>query len=157
MSGQKNSDFRIGDLVKVLSLETEGHIIALADSKGRFTVEMGILTSRFPASDLLILEEKKVTTPKARISTDGNIHKGYGFRPEINLLGQTVDEALANLDKFLDDALLVHATTVRVVHGKGTGALRKAIHEHLRTLRYVKEYRLGEFGEGDAGVTVVKL
>ena len=156
-SGQKAGDFRLGDRVKVLSLDTEGHIIALADSKGLFTVEMGILTSRFPASDLLILEEEKVKAPKVRAASEGNMHKGYSFRPELNLLGQTVDEAIANLDKFLDDALLAHATTVRVVHGKGTGALRKGIHEHLRGLRFVKEYRLGEFGEGDAGVTVVKL
>ena len=83
------------------------------------------------------------------------MHKGSSFQPELNLLGKTVDEALMEIDKFLDDALLAHATTVRIVHGKGTGALRKGIHEHLRTLRYVKSYRLGEFGEGDAGVTVV--
>lgn len=156
-SGQKDSDFHIGDRVKVLSLDTEGHIIKLADSKGLFTVEMGILTSRFPASDLLILEEEKVKLPKVRAAVEGNIHKGSSFQPELNLLGKTVDEALMEIDKFLDDALLAHATTVRIVHGKGTGALRKGIHEHLRTLRYVKSYRLGEFGEGDAGVTVVSL
>ena len=156
-SGQKDSDFHIGDRVKVLSLDTEGHIIKLADSKGLFTVEMGILTSRFPASDLLILEEEKVKLPKVRAAVEGNIHKGASFQPELNLLGKTVDEALMEIDKFLDDALLAHATTVRIVHGKGTGALRKGIHEHLRTLRYVKSYRLGEFGEGDAGVTVVSL
>ena len=156
-SGQKNSDFHIGDRVKVLSLDTEGHIIALADSKGLFTVEMGILTSRFPASDLLILEEKKVSAPKVRAAGEGNMHKGYTFTPEINLLGFTVDDAIMKLDKFLDDALLAHAATVRIVHGKGTGALRRGIHEHLRTLRYVKDYRLGEFGEGDAGVTIVSL
>ena len=156
-SGQKDSDFHIGDRVKVLSLDTEGHIIKLADSKGLFTVEMGILTSRFPASDLLILAEEKVKLPKVRAAVEGNIHKGSSFQPELNLLGKTVDEALMEIDKFLDDALLAHATTVRIVHGKGTGALRKGIHEHLRTLRYVKSYRLGEFGEGDAGVTVVSL
>ena len=156
-SGHKDSDFHIGDRVKVLSLDTEGHIIKLADSKGLFTVEMGILTSRFPASDLLILAEEKVKLPKVRAAGEGNMHKGSSFQPELNLLGKTVDEALMEIDKFLDDALLAHATTVRIVHGKGTGALRKGIHEHLRTLRYVKSYRLGEFGEGDAGVTVVSL
>ena len=156
-SGQKDSDFHIGDRVKVLSLDTEGHIIKLADSKGLFTVEMGILTSRFPASDLLILAEEKVKLPKVRAAGEGNMHKGSTFQPELNLLGKTVDEALMEIDKFLDDALLAHASTVRIVHGKGTGALRKGIHEHLRTLRYVKSYRLGEFGEGDAGVTVVSL
>ena len=156
-SGQKQGDFRLGDLVKVLSLNTEGHVIALPDSKGLITVEMGILNSRFPASDLVILEEEKITGPAVQAARGGSIQKSLNFSPELNLLGRTVDEALMELDKFLDDALLAHATTVRVVHGKGTGALRKAIHERLRTLRYVKEYRLGEFGEGDAGVTVVKL
>jgi DNA mismatch repair protein MutS2 len=83
--------------------------------------------------------------------------KGYTFNPEINLLGKTVDEAIAELDKFLDDAILAHAETVRVVHGKGTGALRKGIHEYLRKKKYVKKFSLAEYGEGDAGVTIVKL
>ncbi len=156
-SGQKDSDFHIGDRVKVLPLDLEGHIIKLADSKGLFTVEMGILTSRFPAQDLLILEEEKVILPKVRAASEGNIHKSSTFQPELNLLGKTVDEAIMEVDKFLDDALLAHATTVRIVHGKGTGALRRGVHEHLRTLRFVRSYRLGEFGEGDAGVTIVSL
>ena len=83
--------------------------------------------------------------------------KSLSVRPEINLLGKTVDEAVMELDKYLDDALLSHLYTVRVVHGKGTGALRKGIHEYLRRQKHVKSYRLGEFGEGDAGVTIVEL
>ncbi|MCR4838529.1 MAG: endonuclease MutS2 [Eubacterium sp.] len=158
-SGHKDSDFQVGNLVKVLSLDTEGRIVKLADSKGLFTVEMGILTSRFPASDLLILEEEKVKekAPKVRAASEGSFNKSLSFRPELNLLGKTVDEALIEVDKFLDDALLAHVETVRIVHGKGTGALRRAIHEHLRKLRYVKSYRLGEYGEGDSGVTIVTL
>ncbi len=156
-SGQKQSDFHLGDRVKVLSLNTEGHVTALADSKGLITVEIGIISSRFPASDLVILQEETVTGPKVKAAREGHIMKAMTFSPELNLLGMTVDEAIMEMDKFLDDALLAHATTVRIVHGKGTGALRKGIHEHLRRLKYVKEFRLGEFGEGDAGVTVVKL
>ena len=158
-SGHKDSDFQVGNLVKVLSLDTEGRIVKLADSKGLFTVEMGILTSRFPASDLLILAEEKVRekAPKVRAASEGSFNKSLSFRPELNLLGKTVDEALIEVDKFLDDALLAHVETVRIVHGKGTGALRRAIHEHLRKLRYVKSYRLGEYGEGDSGVTIVTL
>ena len=156
-SGQKQGDFHLGDRVKVLSLNTEGHVTALADSKGLITVEIGIISSRFPASDLVILQEETVTGPKVQAARGGHIQKAMNFSPELNLLGMTVDEAVMELDKFLDDALLAHATSVRIVHGKGTGALRKGVHEHLRKLRYVKEFRLGEFGEGDAGVTVVKL
>ena len=158
-SGHKDSDFQVGNLVKVLSLDTEGRIVKLADSKGLFTVEMGILTSRFPASDLLILAEEKVRekAPKVRAASEGSFNKSLSFRSELNLLGKTVDEALIEVDKFLDDALLAHVETVRIVHGKGTGALRRAIHEHLRKLRYVKSYRLGEYGEGDSGVTIVTL
>ena len=77
--------------------------------------------------------------------------------PEINLIGMTVDEAIAVLDKYLDDAYLAHLPSVRIVHGKGTGALRKAVHKHLKRLKYVKSFHLGEFGEGDAGVTIADL
>ena len=81
--------------------------------------------------------------------------KSLSVSTEINLLGRTVDEALAELDKYLDDAYLAHLPSVRVVHGKGTGALRNAVHNHLKRLKYVQEFRLGEYGEGDAGVTIV--
>ena len=83
--------------------------------------------------------------------------KARTIKPEINLLGLTVDEAIMELDKYLDDACLSHLNQVRVVHGKGTGALRKGVHEYLKKQSYVKSFRLGEFGEGDAGVTIVEL
>ncbi|MBQ6230296.1 MAG: endonuclease MutS2 [Eubacterium sp.] len=157
-SGHKAKDFHIGDTVKVLSLDTEGHILELPDNSGTALVGMGILSSRLPISDLLIIkEDKKSSSGPGRKAFTSGISKSYSFKPEINLLGKTVDEAIAELDKFLDDAMLSHAETVRVVHGKGTGALRKGIHDHLRHLSYVKKFRLGEFGEGDAGVTIVSL
>ena len=119
---------------------------------------MGILRSMCSPEDLLILPDEDVKKEKtyihAAVSTGS---KAYSFNPEINLLGKTVDEALSALDKFLDDALLTHVSTVRIVHGKGTGALRKAIHEYLKHQKYVKRFHLGEFGEGDSGVTIVEL
>ncbi len=81
--------------------------------------------------------------------------KSASISPEINLIGKMVDEAISELDKYLDDAYLAHLEQVRVVHGKGTGALRKAVQDHLRRMKNVKEFHLGEYGEGDAGVTIV--
>lgn len=154
-SGFKTSDFHIGDRVMVISLNVEGHVIKTADAKGLITVEMGILNSRFPASDLMILPDEKPSVKTVKAMSGGNINKGYIFKPEINLLGKTVDEAISELEKFLDDAMLSHASQVTIVHGKGTGALRKGIQDYLRRQRYVKSFRAGEFGEGDAGVTIV--
>ncbi len=154
-SGFKAADFHIGDRVMVISLNVEGHVIKTADAKGLITVEMGILNSRFPASDLMILPDEKPSVKTVKAMSGGNINKGYTFKPEINLLGKTVDEAISELEKFLDDAMLSHAAQVTIVHGKGTGALRKGIQDYLRRQRYVKSFRAGEFGEGDAGVTIV--
>ena len=158
-SGLAPEDFRIGDSVHVISLNTDGHIISGPDSKGLLTVEMGILSSKFPASDLLILPDDDIAKTKEDKPKRSAGVKSFGkaghFSPEINLLGKTVDEAVAALDKFLDDALLSHAETVRIVHGKGTGALRKGIHEYLKRQRFIKEFKLAEFGDGDAGVTIV--
>ncbi|SER04033.1 DNA mismatch repair protein MutS2 [Lachnospiraceae bacterium NE2001] len=159
-SGHKLTDFHIGDKVLVLSLDTEGHIIGLPDSKGLLEVEMGILTSRHPADDLLIIDEDKIKTKNAaeqfRMASVGP-GVAYTFRPEINLLGKTVDDAVQALDKYLDEALLAHAEQVTIIHGKGTGVLRRGITEYLKKKKFVKEFRSGEFGEGDAGVTIVKL
>ncbi|MFQ9985771.1 MAG: Smr/MutS family protein [Lachnospiraceae bacterium] len=94
--------------------------------------------------------------PAAKKSTYG-LGKAAAISAEINLIGDTVDEALPRLDKYLDDAYLAHLGQVRVVHGKGTGALKNAVHRHLKTLKYVKSFRLGVFGEGDTGVTIVEF
>ena len=154
-SGFKAADFHMGDRVMVISLNVEGHVIKTADTKGLITVEMGILNSRFPASDLMILPDEKPSVKTVKAMSGGNINKGYTFKPEINLLGKTVDEAISELEKFLDDAMLSHAAQVTIVHGKGTGALRKGIQDYLRRQKFVKSFRAGEFGEGDAGVTIV--
>lgn len=156
----KPSDFKLGESVKVLSMNLTGTICSLPDSRQTVTVQMGILRSQVPLSDLEIIEEPVSYTAKNMKRTNKGklkMSKSLSVSPEINLLGKTVDEAVMELDKYLDDALLSHLNTVRVVHGKGTGALRKGIHEYLRRQRHVKSYRLGEFGEGDAGVTIVEL
>ena len=156
----KPSDFKLGESVKVLSMNLTGTISSKPDSRGNVTVQMGILRSQVNISDLEIIEEVNPYSPKAMKRTSkGRIkmNKSLSVSPEINLLGKTVDEAVSELDKYLDDALLSHLNSVRVVHGKGTGALRKGIHEYLRRQKHVKSYRLAEYGEGDAGVTIVEL
>ena len=156
----KPEDFKLGESVKVLSMNLTGTIQSLPDSRGNVTVQMGILRSQVNIADLEIIEEPSAYTPKKLNRTSkGRIgmSKSLSVSPEINLLGKTVDEAVAELDKYLDDAILSHLNTVRVVHGKGTGALRKGIHEYLRRQKHVKSYHLAEYGEGDAGVTIVEL
>ena len=156
----KPSDFKLGESVKVLSMNLTGTSGSLPDARGNVTVQMGILRSQVNISDLEIIEEVSPYAPKRMNRTAKSkikMSKSLSVSPEINLLGKTVDEAVAELDKYLDDALLSHLNSVRVVHGKGTGALRKGIHEYLRRQKHVKSYRLAEFGEGDAGVTIVEL
>ena len=156
----KPSDFKLGESVKVLSMNLTGTVSSLPDARGNLTVQMGILRSQVNISDLEIIEEpSSYGAKKMNRTSKGKIKMGKSLsvRPEINLLGRTVDEAVAELDKYLYDALLAHLYTVRVVHGKGTGALRKGIHEYLRRQKHVKSYHLAEFGEGDAGVTIVEL
>ena len=156
----KPSDFHLGDSVKVLSMNLKGSVSSLPDAKGNLFVQMGILRSQVHMSDLEIIDEPLSDTEKKFHRTSAGkmkMNKSMSIRPEINLLGKTVDEAIAELDKYLDDAYLSHVSPVRIVHGKGTGALRNGIHNYLKRLKYVKSYRLGEFGEGDAGVTIVEF
>lgn len=156
----KPGDFKLGESVKVLSMNLTGTVTSLPDSRGNVTVQMGILRSQVHISDLEIIEETPSYTAKNLHRTaKGKLKMGKSFSvsPEINLLGKTVDEAVAELDKYLDDASLAHLTSVRVVHGKGTGALRAGIHNYLRRQKHVRSFRLGAFGEGDAGVTIVEL
>lgn len=152
-------DFRIGDSVRVLSLNLNGTVSTLPNAKGDLFVQMGILRSQVNIKDLERLDEPVITAPNLSRTSSGKIKmsKTSTISPEINLIGKTVDEALSVMDKYLDDAYLSHLSQVRVVHGKGTGALRQAVHTHLKRLKYVKSYRLGAFGEGDAGVTIVEF
>ena len=156
----KPSDFKLGESVRVLSMNLNGSVVSLPDPKGNVTVQMGILRSQVPISDLEIIEETPSYSAKQMHKTSkGKMKMGKSFSvsTEINLLGKTVDEAIAELDKYLDDAALAHLSPVRVVHGKGTGALRSGIHKYLKRQKHVKSFRLGEFGEGDEGVTIVEL
>lgn len=157
-SKNKASDFKLGDSVHVISLNLEGIIRSLPNQKGEVTVQMGILQSTVPITDVELIQEEKKQSPKQKTAQyRASVNKSMNIKPEINLLGKTVDEAISELDKYLDDACLSHLNQVRVVHGKGTGALRKGVHEYLKRQSYVKSFRLGEFGEGDAGVTIVEL
>ena len=146
-----------GDSVKIISMGLKGIVNSLPDAKGNLFVQCGIMRTQANINDLALIDDAPVSTPSMKTSNTGRIKmsKSMSVSTEINLLGKTVDEALAALDKYLDDAYIAHLPSVRVVHGKGTGALRSAVHSHLKRLKYVKEYRLGEYGEGDAGVTIV--
>lgn len=155
---------KIGDGVRVLSLNLKGTVSTLPDAKGNLYVQMGILRSQVKLNDLELLPEDSVSAPgldTSRKSGSGagkiKMSKSATISPEVNLIGMTVDEAIPVMDKYLDDAYLSHLTQVRVVHGRGTGALRAGVHKHLKRLNYVKEFHLGEYGEGDTGVTIVKF
>ncbi len=152
-------DVRPGDTVRVLSMNLKGTISTRPDSKGYLFVQMGIIRSKVHISDLELIDEPVITTPSLSRTGAGKIRmsKSASVSTEINLLGKTVDEAIAELDKYLDDAYIAHLKTVRIVHGKGTGALRKGVHNYLKRQKHVASYRLGEFGEGDAGVTIVEF
>ena len=173
---------KIGDGVKVISMNLKGTVSSLPNARGDLYVQMGILRSLVNIKDLALLNESSISGPgldnsagsaggrgagrnsaktpgafgKGKSSQSGiKMSKSFSVSPEINLIGLTVDEAVPELDKYLDDAYLAHLPQVRVVHGRGTGALRAGVHKHLKRLNYVKEFHLSEFGEGDTGVTIV--
>lgn len=143
----------------------KGTVSSKPDAKGDLFVQCGIIRSKVNLRDLVLINEDALTpTPKSKFSPSSHsssskigMSKAKSFSMEINLLGKTVDEAIAELDKYLDDAYLSHAPSVRIVHGKGTGALRAAVQRHLKSISYVKSFHLGEFGEGDAGVTIAEF
>lgn len=153
-------NLRIGDSVKVISMNIKGTVHSLPNGKGDLYVQMGILRSLVNINDLILLADE--TTPagkKFQKTSAGKIKmsKSASVSAEINLIGKTTDEAIPLLDKYLDDAYLAHLPSVRIVHGKGTGALRNAVQTHLRRLKYVKSFHLGEFGVGDSGVTIAEF
>lgn len=152
----KPNQIKLGDSVKVVSMGLKGTISSLPDKSGKLFVQCGIIRSQVALSDLVPIEEETIHTGKMQRTSSGKLKmsKSFSVSTEINLLGKTVDEALSELDKYLDDAYLAHLPSVRIVHGKGTGALRSAVQNYLRKNKIVKSYRQGEFGEGDAGVTI---
>ena len=159
-TNQAPKNLRIGDRVKVLSMNLVGTVHTLPNTKGDLTVQMGILSSQVNVRDLVLLDDDGTpVNAKAKKTGFGKakLNKASSISTEIHLIGKTTDEAIALLDKYLDDAYLSHLPSVRIVHGKGTGALRNAVHAHLKRCKYVKSYHLGEYGEGDAGVTIAEF
>ena len=175
---------KIGDGVKVLSMNLKGTVSSLPDSTGNLFVQMGILRPKVNIRDIELIREddisatlgdgssrsygavsgtgtskSKKTFSQAKGSHSGSgqikMSKSFSVSPEVNLIGMTTDEAVPAMEKYLDDAYLAHLPSVRVVHGRGTGALKTACHKRLKQLKYVKDFRLGEFGEGGTGVTIV--
>lgn len=155
---------KLGDGVRVLNMNLNGTVSSLPNARGELFVQMGILRSLVNVSDLELLNEPSVTgrgifngvkSGGGSLNSSTRMQKSFTTSPEVNLIGKTTDEAIPVLEKYLDDAYLAHLPQVRVVHGRGTGALKNAVHKRLKQLKYVKEFRLGEFGEGDTGVTIV--
>ncbi|HKM04945.1 MAG TPA: endonuclease MutS2 [Lachnospiraceae bacterium] len=156
----KPSQLKLGDNVKVISMGLKGTVSSIPDQKGNLFVQCGIIRSKIHISDLVLSNDAPgVTNPylKKSSSERSKLSKSSTISMEINLLGRTVDEAISELDKYLDDAYLSHLPSVRIVHGKGTGALRSAVQSHLKKTTYIKSFRIGEFGEGDAGVTIAEF
>lgn len=161
---KKNLDpakLKKGDSVKILSMGLKGTVSTLPDNKGNLFVQCGIMRSQVNVNDLILIDDAPMSYKPSGMNGTGSgkikMSKSFSVSTEINLLGKTVDEAIAALDKYLDDAYLAHLPSVRIVHGKGTGALRNAVQSHLKKCKYVKSYRLGELGEGDAGVTIAEF
>lgn len=151
-------DFKVGDTVHVLSMNLNGTVATLPNAKGELYVQMGAFRSQVSMKDLELVEAEKPAENAARTQAGKiKMSKSMSISPECNLIGMRVDEALPVLDKYLDDAYLSHLSQVTIIHGRGTGALRDAVHAHLKRTKYVKSYRVGAFGEGDHGVTIVEF
>ena len=156
----KASELHVGDMVRVVSMGLTGTVHTLPDAKNEVDVQMGIMHSKVKLSDLELIPEEGASKKKNKgmvARGSGAFSKAASISPELMLIGMTVDEAVMKLEKYIDDACLSHLTQVRIVHGKGTGALRNAVHDSLRRNKLVSSFRLGEFGEGDAGVTIAEL
>ena len=157
-SNAKPEKLSIGDSVLVIPMNLKGTVSTLPDQKGNFFVQMGIMRSKVNLSDVAKLEEDSISLNgkpvNKKTASSMNFSKSLTISPEIMLIGKTTDEAVSELEKYLDDAYLSHLEQVRIVHGRGTGALKNAVHTLLKKTAYIKSYRLGEFGEGDTGVTI---
>ncbi len=159
----KESQLKLGESVKIVSMGLKGTISSKPDKDGNLFVQCGIMKTKANIRDLVLIgdEDPKEAMKKfyGRNVSGGkmDLSKASTIRTEINLIGKNSDDAIAELDKYLDDAYVAHLGSVRVVHGKGSGILRQAVHSYLKGVPYVKSYKLGEFGEGDAGVTIVKF
>ncbi|MBQ4536276.1 MAG: Smr/MutS family protein, partial [Lachnospiraceae bacterium] len=155
----ETKELQVGDTVMVLSFNLEGKVITLPNAKGDLTVQMGVMQTQVNKKDIQWIGREKKEEPDKKNTQSGKIKmsKAMTIRTDLNLIGMRVDEALPELDKYLDDAYLSHLSQVTIIHGRGTGALKDAVHAHLKRTKYVKSYRLGAFGEGDQGVTIVEF
>ena len=155
----ENKELQVGDTVLVLSFNLEGKVVTLPNAKGDLTVQMGVMQTQVNKKDIQWVGRDKKEEPEKKNTQSGKIKmsKAMTIRTDLNLIGMRVDEALPELDKYLDDAYLSHLSQVTIIHGRGTGALKDAVHAHLKRTKYVKSYRLGAFGEGDQGVTIVEF
>ena len=154
----KPAVLHIGDSVRVLSMDHEAIVSTLPDKNNRLFVRMGVLRTQVSADDVVLIEEEAAVSKGAKQSRSGgapSFGKASHISPEINLIGKTVDEALGELDKYLDDALLAHLNSVRVIHGRGTGALKKGLLAWLKKQPYVKKCEDAHFDDGGEAVTVV--
>ncbi|MBO7402893.1 MAG: Smr/MutS family protein, partial [Lachnospiraceae bacterium] len=154
---QDNRELKEGDVVTVLTMGLEGTLLSTPNAKGEVAVQVGAMRMTVKAGDVEFLREKQETKPEKRASSNIGYSKAMSVSTEVNVIGLRVDEALPVVEKYLDDAYLAHLEKVNIIHGRGTGALRDAIHSKLKRTPYVKSYRLGEFGEGDRGVTIVEF
>ena len=153
----KREDFRLGEDVRIISMDLAGTVSSIPDDKGNLFVQCGIMRMNVNMEDVEFIDNRENKKEKKSYINAPGLSKASSISSEINLIGLTGDEAVSRLDKYLDDAYLSHLNSVRIVHGKGTGALRNAVWNHLKRLDYVKKYKLGEYGEGDAGVTIVEF
>ena len=147
---------RPGDVVRVLSMDKTGEVLKVPDGNGQVYVQLGIMKLYVALEDIRLEQTKQELEKKAHRNRTSAL-KSASIKTEVDIRGTTVDEAAAILDKYLDDAAIAHLTTFSIIHGKGTGALRSGIHRYLKSQKAVKSFRLGTYGEGDAGVTVVTL
>ena len=149
-------EVKVGDDVHVLSFDVDAKVLTLPNQKGELYVQIGAMRTQVTLKDIELIEKKEEEQTRVKTGADGiKMSKQMSISPECNIIGMRVDEAMPIVDKYLDDAYLAHLPQCTVIHGRGTGALKTAVHAHLKKLKYVKEYRLGNFGEGDQGVTVV--
>ncbi len=157
LEAQKDVEIRVGDVVRILTLNLVGTVTATEDAKGLISVHAGIMNTKVSRDDIEWLQREQKEQKPQKVAYKTGISKAMNIHPDINLVGMRVDEAIPELEKYLDDAYLAHLPQVTIIHGRGTGALKEAVHKHLKKLKYVDEFRLGVFGEGDAGVTIVKF
>ena len=150
------SDIKVGSDCMVLTFNVKGKILSLPNAKGDMTVSMGSMRTTVNIKDIELTDpEPEEKVQKKTGYGDIKMQKSMSVTAECNIIGMRVDEALPIVDKYLDDAYLARMSSVSIIHGRGTGALKDAVHSHLKRLKYVASYRLGNFGEGDTGVTIV--